>query len=400
MKIAKLDLWVREKEDVTSLTRREIERIQLEKLNQLLRRERARCGFYKNLPDKLESLNQLSQLPFTTEEDLKEHGNRMLLLSQSQVDRVRTEETSGTTGLAKRLFYSEKDNERTISFFAAGLSELVYPGEKTMICMPFSGYHGLGELIAEAVIRLGAVPISAGIGKKYSELLDILEEQRPETFIGMPVPLLSLLRLHPKGSLQRALLSADACPDAVMAGIESILKTKLYPHYGSRELGLGGAVTCPAFKGMHLRENDVIPEIIGKEGQTLPNGEWGELVITTIQADAMPLIRYRTGDYTRILRQKCPCGSELCRLDRISRIGRKPSMEELDDLFLKFPEVIDYRAAWSPDKKTLEIDGYLLDKCKALPSEWQGHRICYHWRSVRGTDMPCYAAKRRIMEQR
>lgn len=89
MKIAKLDLWVREKEDVTSLTRREIERIQLEKLNQLLRRERARCGFYKNLPDKLESLNQLSQLPFTTEEDLKEHGNRMLLLSQSQVDRVR-----------------------------------------------------------------------------------------------------------------------------------------------------------------------------------------------------------------------------------------------------------------------------------------------------------------------
>ncbi len=70
---------------------------------------------------------------------------------------------------------------------------------------------------------------------------------------------------------------------------------------------MGGAVTCPAFEGMHLRENHILPEIIDENGKVLPDGEYGELVLTTIGADAMSLIRYRTGDYTRIL-PKCPCG--------------------------------------------------------------------------------------------
>ena len=95
----------------------------------------------------------------------------------------------------------------------------------------------------------------------------------------------------------------------------------LYPHYGSREIGLGGAVTCPAFCGMHLRENDMIAEIVDEHGMVLPYGEWGELVLTTIQAEAMPLIRYRTGDHTRIYREPCPCGSVLLRLDQVTRMG-------------------------------------------------------------------------------
>ena len=94
--------------------------------------------------------------------------------------------------------------------------------------------------------------------------------------------------------------------------------SKLYPHYGSRECGLGGAVTCEAFEGMHLRENHMIPEIIDEKGNVLPEGEYGELVLTTIGADAMPLIRYRTGDYTRIL-PPCPCGGVTKRLDIVSR---------------------------------------------------------------------------------
>ena len=133
MKLSALDLWVREQEGLDVLTREELEGIQLKKLNRLLEREKKRGGFYQDLPGHLSDLSELSGLPFTTEADLKEQGHRMVLLSQSKVDRIRTEETSGTTGQAKRVYYSAADNERTISFFAAVLSELVHPGEKTMI---------------------------------------------------------------------------------------------------------------------------------------------------------------------------------------------------------------------------------------------------------------------------
>lgn len=396
MKMAALDLWVREQEGLDLLTRDKIEQIQLRKLNALLARERERDGFYRGLPDHLKDLSELSGLPFTTEADLLEHGHRMVLLSQAKIDRIRTEKTSGTTGQAKRVYYSAADNERTVSFFAAGLSELVHPGERTMICMPFTGPGGLGELIAEAIGRLGAAALPVGIGKTYGELLRILDGEKPETFVGMPVPLLSLLRLRREGcSLKRALVSADACPETVMTEIEARLGSRLYPHYGSRETGLGGAVTCPAFSGMHLRENDIIPEIVDEDGTALPNGQWGELVITTIQADAMPLIRYRTGDYTRLMPEPCPCGSPLARLDRVVRMGKKTRMEQLDDRVFGIPELVDFRAGWR--EGTLFLEGYVTGPCPELPSELLGYPVCWNLLPFSEKNMPCYAAKRSIV---
>ena len=82
---------------------------------------------------------------------------------------------------------------------------------------------------------------------------------------------------------------------------------------------MAGAITCPAHDGMHLRENHIIAEIIDGQGNVLPHGEEGELVITTIGMEAMPLIRYRTGDYTRIIPGTCVCGSETIRLDLLRR---------------------------------------------------------------------------------
>lgn len=115
--------------------------------------------------------------------------------------------------------------------------------------------------------RGGDTPLEGGVGKTYGELLEILRREKPETFVGMPVPLLSLLRLEERCSIKRALISADFCPDTVCREIENLLGTRPYPHYGSREIGLGGAVTCQAFEGMHIRENDIYPEIIDKEGR-------------------------------------------------------------------------------------------------------------------------------------
>lgn len=333
-------------EGLDSLERREIEMLQLGKLNKLLRRECERGGFYSELPEKLNSLAELSDLPFTTAEDLQRNSGRMLLCSQNEVQRVITDRTSGTTGQPKRLFYTKEDLEHTVLLFMAGLGEFIYPGGRTMICMPFSGPYGLGELIAEAVERLGADALRIGPFLTYSEYEKVIREERPDTFVGMPVQLLSILRFCGKGSLQRALVSGDACPETVMTQCEALLGTELFPHYGSREMALGGAVTCPAHEGMHLRENHVIAEIIDEQGRVLPNGQYGELVITTIGMAAQPLIRYRTGDYTRILAEPCPCGSQTIRLDQVRRKEEAgiPTIEELDNILFGFPEVVDYHA--------------------------------------------------------
>lgn len=393
---AALDAWVREQEQEPVLTPEVIRCIQLKKLNALLKREQERGGFYRNLPDRLESLEQLAELPFTTEEELRREGGRMLLLSQSQVERVRTESTSGTTGAVKRVFYSEQDNNRTVSFFAAGLSELVFPGEKTMICMPFTGERGLGELISEAILQLGAVPLAVGVGRTYGELLEILEKEQPQTFVGMPIPLLSLLRLKPGTCLKRALISADACPKTVQREIEARLGSRLYPHYGSREMGLGGAVTCPAFEGMHLRENDILAEIVDTQGNPLPRGEWGELVITTLQAEAMPLIRYKTGDYTRIYQEPCPCGSPLLRLDRVTRLEEKNAIGELDEQLFALPWVIDYCGRY--EKDSIVIEGYAKEPEQESPVKtWKGYPIQDRWSMVQAGNRPCYTGKRRML---
>ena len=362
--------------------------MQLQKLNALLQKEHDRQGFYRNLPASLRSLDALKSLPFTTAEDLAAHGNTMLLLSQSAVERVVTERTSGTTGASKRLFYTAGDLERTVRFFAAGLGELIFPGSAAMICFPFSGPNGLGDLIAEAVGRLGARPLRVGVGKSYEELSEILETERPDSYVGMAVPLLSMLRVCGRGSLRRALVSGDACPEGVMQSIEAGLGSKLFPHYGSREMALGGAVTCPAHAGMHLRENHVIAEIVDETGTPLPEGEWGELVITTIGMEALPLIRYRTGDRARMLPGPCPCGSALRRLDTVSRLDADAFLK-LENAMFSLPWVADYRARRGDDGLHLEVltCGEPPPALPELAAEWS-------LRPVRPDDRPLILGKR------
>lgn len=341
------------------LTRENLEQLQLERLNETLARLKARGGRYQAYPEKLESLEQVRQLPFTTAQMLSEHPGKFLLTSQSEVSRVISGATSGTTGPAKRVFYTERDTEHTVGFFAAGISEMLSEGEKCLIAFPFTGPFGLGDLIAQAVERLGGIPIRAGFGQTWGELASLVRETQPETYIGFPVTLLSLIRMYGNDfPVKRALVSGDACPEGVMAELENALGNRLYPHYGCRECGLGGAVTCQAFAGMHLRENHIIPEIVDPDGNVLPDGEYGELVLTTIGSDAMPLIRYRTGDRTRIL-PPCRCGGITKRIDAVSRREGEISMEKLDGVLFRIPELVDYRASF---------DGQLTIEARTVPS--------------------------------
>ena len=119
MKRSNIDAMICKQEGITEITRDEIHRIQLEKLNIVLKREKEREGFYRDLPERLESLIDLRSLPFTTETDLARDGGRMLLCSQGEVQKVISEQTSGTTGAGKRVFYTEGDREHTIELFMA-----------------------------------------------------------------------------------------------------------------------------------------------------------------------------------------------------------------------------------------------------------------------------------------
>lgn len=359
MNRTKLDPWIEETEGLPHLTREALETLQLQRLNETLQRVKQRGGFYKNYPARLSSLKELSTLPFTTAQMLADQPGKFLVTSQSEVSRVISGATSGTTGAAKRVFYTQLDAERTVGLYRCGIGEMLRPGEKCFIGFPFTGNFGLGDLIAQAVTELGGIPIPAGFGGSWKEWMTLVKAERPETYIGFPVPLLGLARrMGANFPIQRALISGDACPEGVVAQLEQVLGSRVYPHYGSREMGLAGAVTCPAFAGMHLRENHIIPEIIDERGNVLPEGSFGELVITTIGADAMPLIRYRTGDYTRFL-PSCPCGGVTRRLDRVSRREGEISMERLDSHLFSLPELVDYRATLADD--TLQLDARLLD---------------------------------------
>ena len=401
MKRTNLDSWIENIEGISYLARENLEQLQLHRLNEMLKRLKDRGGFYKDYPEKLASLADLRNLPFTRAEDLSVSPGKFLLTSQSEVSRVISGTTSGTTGPAKRVFYTHADTENTIGLFTVGISEMLAAGEKCFIAFPFTGPFGLGDLIAQAVERLGGIPVRAGFGQTFGEMLDLLKETQPETYIGFPVTLLSLLRMYGENfPVKRALVSGDACPAGVMEELEKALGGRLYPHYGSRECGLGGAVTCPAFEGMHLRENHIIPEIIDGQGNVLPEGEYGELVLTTIGADAMPLIRYRTGDFTRIL-PPCKCGGITKRLDTVSRREGELSIEELDSQLFRIPDLADYRASFDGrliiEARTLSegLQMQILGAAKALYPNLQ---MEVHTSSCLHSDRPMYLGKRHIVQ--
>lgn len=393
-----IDDYIMAVEGLRTLDRQNLEALQLQKLNAMLQRMRAHGETH--LLTRVETLEALAALPFTTAKDLATSPSRFLLTSQREIARIITDRTSGTTAAAKRVFYTEEDVQNTIDFFAAGISEMAQPGEAVLITMPFSGALGLGDLIQKAVEKIGARPLCAGWGKSYAELSALVRAEKPRSYIGFPVPLLSLARYMGEGfSIERALISGDVCAPGVFAILSEQLM--LYPHYGSREMCLGGAITCPAFHGMHVRENHFIAEIIGDDGLPVPDGQEGELVITTIGMTAMPLLRYRTGDRTRILAGSCPCGSVTRRIAQPFRIGSDADLLcAFDDALFALPDVIDYRA--ERRGQTIHIQALCKKDCAeairdhaqmVYPKIEVSSRIC------QGHHIPLYPGKRKLIKE-
>ncbi|MBP3853264.1 MAG: hypothetical protein J6D18_01695, partial [Erysipelotrichaceae bacterium] len=185
---SRMDEWIRRCEGIPLQTREDLERLQFNKLNRLLRREKDRDGFYQ-LPSSLSSLEELSSLPFTTSEDIQNHAAGILLGSTADIQKVISDTTSGTTGAEKRIFYSERDLRHTVELFTVGISEMVKERDTVLIGMPYTGPDSLADLIEQAVRGLQAKPVRHSFGSFY-EQCDWIHRTRPDSVICFPVWLL------------------------------------------------------------------------------------------------------------------------------------------------------------------------------------------------------------------
>jgi len=289
---------------------------------------RERSPFYRELYARLPSneprgLRDLRGLPFVTQDDVRRRGTDLVCVPLGDIARVVTLPTSGSTGQPKRLWFTEGDLELTADHFRHGMRALVEPGDRVLVLMPGPAPGSVGALLRVALARDGVEAEAYGFVDDCGRVARRILEFGADCLVGVPGQVLWLARSRegreiPVGRVKSVLFSGDYVAEPVRASIERAWGCRVFEHYGSTETGLGGAVQCRAFAGLHIREADLLFEVVDPDThEPLPRGRWGELVVTTLTRRGMPLIRYRTGDSGRLLRGRCACGSVLRCLDRV-----------------------------------------------------------------------------------
>lgn len=379
MEITPLEHWISYRLGTSGqrLTRNRIESHQVRKLRETIRWARAHSSFYREhlagkTEDNLSSPGDLTRFPFTTAEDLRQNPLRFLCVSQSEVKRVVTLQTSGTTGDPKRIHFTAEDQELTVDFFHHGMSTLVGPGDRVLILLPGHLPGSVGDLLVRGLERLGAVGVPHGFVQDVSQTLEVMARERVDALVGTPTQVLALARQgNGDGAPRSVLLSTDHVPDAITRELQRRWGCEVFTHYGMTEMGFGGGVECRAHCGYHLRELDLYFEIIDPQtGDPVSAGELGEVVFTTLTRHGMPLIRYRTGDLSRFLPDPCPCGTVLRSTERVrGRIdgqiqlpeGGLLTMADLDEALFPIEALLDFRAAITREgeKDRLHIEAYI-----------------------------------------
>lgn len=305
----------------------------------------------------LSTLMQLMDaLPFTTSQELALGSEEFLSIGQSQVAGLISIPTSGTTGERKRVFCSQGDLERTIRFFQYGM-RLILPqleGQKVLLLMSGDREGSVGHLLQEGLGRWGIACEVYGFPMDMAHCLATINSARPSCLVGLPSHLMTLCRMgfapETMQSLEAVLLSGEWTSPTILTCLEEGLRCPVYLHYGLTESGLAGAVECSERSGCHIREADILLSVVDKEGRPLVDGEWGEVILTTLTRQATPLLRYKTGDLGRIMPGVCPCGSVLKRLEAGERIqhrlilpsGKELGFGELDAALFSLPWLAGY----------------------------------------------------------
>lgn len=372
-------------------TRDQLQRYQLERLNQTLNHAVRFSPYYRRqLKDRsaprLGHLKELAGLPLTSPEALRRSPLDMVCGSLGEVARVVTLPTSGTTGDPKRIFFSDADLVQTVDFFQHGMATLVRPGQRVLILLPGDLPDSVGALLQRGLAHMGVTGIVHGPAIDTADTIGTILDRRIDCLVGIPVQVLALVR-HPEseriapGVIQSVLLSTDYVPCAIVTALQEAWGCEVFQHYGMTEMGYGGAVECAAHCGYHLREADLLFEIIDPiTERPVDNGRLGEVVFTTLTRNTMPLIRYRTGDLAAWIDGPCRCGSVLRCMGYVQ--GRLPDsvrlaggfmldLASLDEALFALPGTVDFKATLHRGSREASLEVTLFAIIEGNPTPAQ-----------------------------
>ena len=386
-----------QEQDILTLPHDQLEAIQLEGVKKTIVTCYENVPFYKQLfdeagfdPHSIESLDDLENAPFTTKQDLRDnYPYGMFAVPLSEVKEIHM--SSGTTGIATVGGYTDHDLEFWGDCFARGI-EYANGGadDVVQICYGYGLFTGgLGAHYGGLSAGSTVIPISAGNTQRQ---IRVLKEMGSTILCCTPSYAMHIadtaieMGLDPAKDfhLRAGIHGAEPFSDNFRADLEKKLNYQVLDVYGLTEtMGPGVAIECWEQNGLHLAEDHFFAEIIDPAtGKRVPDGEWGELVITTIDREASPVVRYRTRDITRFMPGECACGRTHKRIDRLH--GRTDDMliirgvnvfpSQVEDVMKTMPEisswyVLELNTVDHLDRVTLKVElehGFDFDEISAI----------------------------------
>lgn len=312
--------------------REELQQLQLERLQSTLNRVYKNVALYRRLfdrmgivPEDIGSLQDFRSVPFTSRQDLQDnYPYGLFAVPLREVVRIHT--ATDTTDTPTVIGYTEYDlktwSDLVARFLTAGA---VTPDDVIQVSFHYGLFTGAFGLHHGAE-RLGASVIPASSGHTATQIR-IMQDYRTTVLVSTPgyalilADTLDATGIDPKTlMLRKGLFGGEIWSEETRTAIQERLYIDALDNYGVSEImGPGIAGECQCRDGLHVCEDHVLPEVIDpRTGAPVPEGECGELVLTTLTREAFPLLRYRTGDITRLDSRPCPCGRTLVRMQRVA----------------------------------------------------------------------------------
>lgn len=336
----------------------EITKEQLALVNDRIRAMRKVGSFYgKRLEDYgiecVETAEDFKKLPFSEKKDLRD-AYPLGLMSVPEEEIVRIHSSSGTTGKPVIVPYTKKDVEDWAIQFARCYAMAGITKRDRIQITPGYGLWTAGIGFQAGCERLGAMAVPMGPGNTDKQIQMMIDMKSTVLCATSSYALLLAEEIEKRGvrekiHLQKGIIGSERWGAKMREAIEEKLRIKTYDIYGLTEVyGPGIGITCDEQAGIHYWDDYIYLEIIDPvTGENLPDGEWGEIVITTLKKEGAPLIRFRTHDLSRILPALCACGQSYPRIDTIE--GRTDDMvkikgvnlfpSQIEEILHTFPEV-------------------------------------------------------------
>lgn len=346
-------------------------------LKKTVRRVRTKSLFYRRLLEKagvteddLHSLEDIAKLPFTFPADLAGTSYSLLCTSQGEVEKPVTFYSSGSTGTKKRIFFSMADIQKILDFLPRGMNTVIGRDEaRVLVFLQNSQGRGIGSILAQSLNAFGMQGWTADLQDSTDDILRATVEHKINVWFGDAITIYRATRVLEKQADLRSLgmqcifITMSNIPQSMIDYLHSAWGCRVSTHYGLTESGWGLAVDCDVCPGYHYDELDHIVEVIDPEtGGAVPEGQEGEVVLTNISRDCMPLIRYRTGDIATLTRSVC--GSHLMTLGHIRR--RKEGATEynghyiypalFDEVLFSTDGLLDYRIFLEGGRISLDVE--------------------------------------------